>query len=281
MKPAPYARTGMIKVIGFLIKKNKRYAYVLDNYVWGVCVREFTIEEFEKRYKPSSIAKDKIHTILRGLSSYAIYAGMTRPAARVLPLMTYMSEGDVKLAIEKGSATKAKHEAGAESDAKKDGAPKKLFGAALKSYNARLEREAAAAESAAQASGAEPKKPVVELAPEAVAAHSLAAELSADLTKIEEAGGDPEAVVAPKKKWTKPDPNAPKKVAKGFDVAGLKDAKGDWKSSSAMFKGLLLEGGKTDDQIFKAVQKKFGLDDGKKGYVAWNRGWLKRHNLLK
>lgn len=287
MKPHPYARTGTVKLIGFLIHETKRYAYILDNYVWGVHVKELTIDEFKGQYTPSNSPTDQIQTILKGLASYAVYAGMTLPAARVLPLLIPMSEGDIKVATDKGNEMQDKFNAGAEAEAKKDGVPKKLFGAALKSYNTRMERETAAAEAAAVKSGSKP----LPLPPEAVAAHAMAAEVSEDLTKIEEAGDNPQEVIAPKPK--KPASKAPKpepkpkvekptqKPKQQFDAAKLKGADGEYKAPSGMFKGLLLEGKLNDDQIFKAVQKKFGLDDSKRGYVAWNRGWLVRNNLLK
>ncbi len=277
MKPRPYARTGTVKLIGFLIHETKRYAYILDNYVWGVHVKELTQEEFSGQYGPTNPPTEQITTILKGLSSYAVYAGMTKPAARVLPLLTPMSEGDIAMATKKGQETQAKFTAGAEAEAKKDGVPKKLFGAALKSYNARIEREAAAAEAAAVKSGAKP------LPPEAEAAHSMAADVSDTLTKLEEAGEDPQAIVSPKPRKNKKavEVAATQKPKQDFDIAKLKGPDGEYKSSSGMFKGLLLEGKLSDDEIFKAVQKKFGLDDGKRGYISWNRGWLIRNGLLK
>lgn len=47
-------------------------------------------------------------------------------------------------------------------------------------------------------------------------------------------------------------------------------------SAASMFKELIMAGGKTDDQIFAAVQKKFGLDDNKRSYVAWYRKDLEK-----
>jgi hypothetical protein len=53
------------------------------------------------------------------------------------------------------------------------------------------------------------------------------------------------------------------------------------RSASQMFKDLILEGKHTDDEIFKKVQKEFGLDDNKRSYVAWNRNDLVKKGLLK
>lgn len=45
-------------------------------------------------------------------------------------------------------------------------------------------------------------------------------------------------------------------------------------TASAMFCDLIMAGGKTDDQIFKEVQKKFQLSDDKRSYVKWYRNKL-------
>lgn len=45
-------------------------------------------------------------------------------------------------------------------------------------------------------------------------------------------------------------------------------------TAAAKFQELIMEGKKTDDQIFAAVQKEFGLDDSKRSYVKWYRNYL-------
>lgn len=47
-------------------------------------------------------------------------------------------------------------------------------------------------------------------------------------------------------------------------------------SVSSRFCELIMEGKKTDDEIFAIVKKEFGLSDDKRSYVSWNR-----NNLLK
>lgn len=47
-------------------------------------------------------------------------------------------------------------------------------------------------------------------------------------------------------------------------------------SASNLFKQLIMEGKLTDDAIFAKVKEKFGLDDKKRGYVAWYRNHLKK-----
>lgn len=53
-------------------------------------------------------------------------------------------------------------------------------------------------------------------------------------------------------------------------------AKAKKPSASQMFQQLIMEQKLTDDEIFAAVQKQFGLDDKKRNYVGWYRAYLKR-----
>lgn len=45
-------------------------------------------------------------------------------------------------------------------------------------------------------------------------------------------------------------------------------------TAASRFQDLIMEGKKTDDQIFAVVQKEFGLDDNKRSYVKWYRNYL-------
>lgn len=45
-------------------------------------------------------------------------------------------------------------------------------------------------------------------------------------------------------------------------------------TAASRFQELIMEGKKTDDQIFATVQKEFGLDDSKRSYVKWYRNYL-------
>jgi hypothetical protein len=47
-------------------------------------------------------------------------------------------------------------------------------------------------------------------------------------------------------------------------------------SASSMFCELIMEGKLTDNEIFETVQKEFGLDNKKRGYVGWYRNNLKK-----
>lgn len=93
---------------------------------------------------------------------------------------------------------------------------------------------------------------------------------------IEMASKKPAAKAAAKKA-------APAKTAKTAKSKAPAAAKGEKKergpSAASMFKELIMAGGKTDDQIFAAVQKKFSLDDNKRSYVAWYRNDLTKKGL--
>jgi hypothetical protein len=65
--------------------------------------------------------------------------------------------------------------------------------------------------------------------------------------------------------------NEEKKAARA--AAGPKEKKA---TASSMFCDLILEGKQTDDQIFAAVQKAFGIDDSKRSYVGWYRNKLRK-----
>jgi hypothetical protein len=75
------------------------------------------------------------------------------------------------------------------------------------------------------------------------------------------------AAKAPAKEPAK-EPSA-KPAAKPAAKAGEKKV-----SAAQMFQDLIMEGKLTDDQIFKKVQEKFGLDEKKRGYVKWYRNHL-------
>lgn len=69
------------------------------------------------------------------------------------------------------------------------------------------------------------------------------------------------------------------RLASGKDKGGSRVVAGD--TAAAMFRRLILAGDMTDDQIFKAVQEKFGLADNRRAYVNWYRKELEKKGLLK
>ena len=69
-------------------------------------------------------------------------------------------------------------------------------------------------------------------------------------------------------------------VTEGSKAPAAKKEADEKKPSAAnMFKELIMEGKKTDDQIFAAVQKAFGLDDNKRSYVKWYRNDLTKKGM--
>lgn len=50
-------------------------------------------------------------------------------------------------------------------------------------------------------------------------------------------------------------------------------------SVSATAQALILDG-KTNDEVWHALQKKFGLDESKRGYPSWYRSYLRRLGIL-
>lgn len=67
----------------------------------------------------------------------------------------------------------------------------------------------------------------------------------------------------------------PAKAAKEKKAPAEKKPKADRGPTAAKrFQELIMEGKKTDDQIFAVVQKEFGLDDSKRSYVKWYRNYL-------
>ena len=70
-----------------------------------------------------------------------------------------------------------------------------------------------------------------------------------------------------------------KPVAKATEKKPVAKATEKKSSASAMFKELIMAGKLSDDGIFAAVQKEFGLADNKRYYVGWYRGDLKRKGM--
>lgn len=82
---------------------------------------------------------------------------------------------------------------------------------------------------------------------------------------------------APAKKPTAPPTKKAEPKAKAEPKKAEPKAKGEKRESAAqLFKDLIMEGKLTDEQIFKKVQAKFGLDDNKAGYVKWYRNDLRK-----
>lgn len=78
-----------------------------------------------------------------------------------------------------------------------------------------------------------------------------------------------------KKREVKSEPKE-KPVRKRASRRAKKSIEAEYKSASAMFQGLIMDGKLTDDEIFAQVQQAFSLDDKKRSYVTWYRNNLKK-----
>ncbi len=95
---------------------------------------------------------------------------------------------------------------------------------------------------------------------------------------IEMASKKPAAKAAAKNAAKNAAPAKKTAVKKG-PVAPKKEAGERKPSAASLFKELIMAGGKTDDQIFAAVQKKFVLADDKRSYVGWYRKDLEKKGM--
>ncbi len=316
MDRRPVGYGTIITMVGFLVGKTKTHALVLENSVWAISVKKIKLKEFQTSYKPLVLNEDDMMQRLNDMAKYAGYVGMTAEAADYLPLLYPMTQEEIYVAKTKGKETQARHTDQAIAEEKKE---RPLAGAALKARNARLEREAADSQAevdnkivepgtstnATERAGIkaddigtdEPKMPRVKITPstvdrrrtgkKATEARELAKEVTEALTEIEAEGGNPADVLSkakPKPKKTKS--TIDKRFGpKPFDAAKLKGPDNSYKSASAMFKSLIIENEgkkkpKTDDEIFADVKTTFGIDDSKRGYVGWNRNWLKKQGII-
>jgi len=288
----------------FVVDIDKKRALILDNFVWAVATKEIPIAEWRKEWKVVQLPDEKVEKILQGLSNYALYAGMTPEAAEYLPQLYPMSTSVIAVARHKGEETLAQFKTQAAAEEASDKTGRKLTGAALASVAAKeMEKIEAAQKDPAPKPKTEPSidedylnQPPRDTIEEkhlstdkAKKAKKLAREVSKELTEAEARGENPAKLM--KSSLTGPTKKAVLKAektarAKPFDATKLKGSDGQYKSVSAMFKGLLIENETkktklTDDQIFEAVRKKFGIDESKRGYVSWNRNWLKKEGVIK
>lgn len=278
------------KTFCFLVDLTKERALVLDNLVWAVATKAIPIKEWRKEWKTVTLPEDKITKMLSNLAAYAIFAGLTPEAAEYLPQMTPMTEAAQRVAKAKGVELLERYKTQAEIEEAAEKAGRPLHGAALIAKARKIMADAGeTGETHVLSTAAEPEQ-LVEPGTANNAAETDGAisarrrgtgtakklkRLADDVTKVlaeaEAKGENPAKTLAQAK--------VPKPPAK-FDRAKLKGADGQYKSASAMFKGLILEAKLSDEAIFRAVQKKFGLGDDKRSYVNWNRNWLKKEGIL-
>ena len=172
-------------------------------------------------------------------------------------------------------------------------APRKLAGAAAAAVKRKEERLAAEAKKLAGEVSDDQTKLEASGAADARLPAQTGGRKKGETAKKPAAKKTETAKKEPKVTKSTPSPDQAKRILKGsarsdsqvtadsqFDPSKLKNADGDYKSASAMFKGLLFEGKKSDDAIAKEVDKKFGLGEQKaKDYVKWNRGWFRRQGV--
>lgn len=274
-------------MVTLVVDADTHWVVKLWNAVSFIHAKVVPREEFEQDYKPVRLVDDGVRMVLHQFRGYARTVGMTPEAAVYLTKLTEMPPADVQVAITQGLETKAKIQKEAQKMASEEQnslpsgkAPRKLAGAALKAVQRKEERLAAEAKSLASA--------VTDDKVEEEKADVVDARLPSTPVKRSSKKGE-----TPKLTKDTPSADQAKKIIKGkanrnaqvdptgqFDASKLKDAQGNWRSASAMFKGLLFEGKKTDDQIATAVDKQFGLGEQKaKDYVKWNRGWFRRQGV--
>jgi len=273
--------------------------------------RHFDEAEFDRHYKPIEISKDHVSKLIANWKRVALSMGITCEAAEVLvPKFIKLTKEEYDMSTEEGSvkeaaildSAQAEHDKDVKTGATTGKAPRKLAGAALLAVQRKAEREAAAKAEAKADKPAKPAKPPRTSTKVMKLAEEVSEELKAegddgkvDATLAGKAIREPKAKKPVKAKKTEP-AEKPAKAAKvekpakapktkpaadgAFDVSKLKNADGEYKSASSMFKGLLIEGKLTDVKIAEAVDKKFDLGDQKaKDYVKWNRGWFRRQGI--
>lgn len=284
MKLEPHGQTSFGRSASvYVYKRTKTHVSFITNRVSFIGTKTYTIEEFNGWYEPRPLSDQALANVLQQMKRYAIKVGLATEAGEILPKLVRMTREELNEALSKGKMTESKIAAAAAKEMEQmmasGGAPRKLYGAAAKSAAEKAARLAAEAKELATGPATE--------------------ELKAD----EAAGKDVRLKPASKRKEPKIEATTPKKkeankvlkdvaakaegkptradkAAKGFDVAKMKKADGSYRSASSMFKALLFEKPeRTDESIFKEVQKQFGLSDDKISYVKWNRGWFEREGI--
>ena len=274
--PATFGNWASIYVYG----RTRTHVLTISNRVSFIGTKAFTHADFERWYIPRPVSKPTMERILVQMKGYAIKVGLATEAAEVLPKLIKMTKDEINQALAKGKMTESRIALSAakemEYEMSTGKAPRKLFGAAAASAEAKAKRLAAEAKVLAGE--------VTEELKEKEAAGATDVKLgsaSKKAAKIDVAETTPRKGKATKIIKEVAAKNEGKKLAepKGFDPAKLKKD-GKWRSASSMFKGLIYEHPDwADEKIFKLVQKEFDLADDRIGYVKWNRGWLKSQGV--
>lgn len=300
-KPIPYMlRSFKGTMVSLAVEVDKHWLVVLSNKVSFIHAKLWERDEFEADYHEARLVSDGVDYVLRQFRGYANSVGMTPEAAVYLPKLVKMTAEEIRNAIILGLATQQRIQKEARIMAQADGqtlgnkAPRKLGGAALKAVQAKEARLAAEAKLlTAKVSDDQTKTETADTVDATLPKAKPARKKAEPKTAAAPAAKTPKAKKEPEVTKDTPKARDAAKILKGkarsdaqvsldgaFDPSKLKNAEGDYKSASAMFKGLLYEGKLSDDAIAKQVDKKFSLGETKaKDYVKWNRGWFRRQGV--
>lgn len=302
MTPTPHQlRNFNGSLIWLVVEEDKNWVVVLWNRVSFIHAEVRERAEFEKDYQLARLVSDGVKTVLRQFRGYANSVGMTPEAAVYLPKLAGMPAEEITHATTLGLATQQRIHKEALKMAQAEGkeitgkAPRKLGGAAAAAVERKQARLAAEAKIlAGQVSEDQKAADTPEVAdaklPKASAKAGTKKDSKKPAAKKEAAKPadkgpaiaktTPKAKDVPKILNGKVRSHAQVSADGEFDPAKLKNSDGDYKSASAMFKGMLFEGKLSDADIAKQVDKKFSLGEAKaKDYVKWNRGWFRRQGV--
>lgn len=226
----------------------------------GLRVSDMTESAFNKEYKP--IPGYPLHKAIEQYIEFGTYCGMTE---QVKELFQSMLEGiakkekvDTKLALTKLQSAKVLSSTPAAEAAK----------------NKAAKRKAAEDDSPPWDEDDQPSVPETKKKDKA----SVSGKAS---DKLPAKGKESKAVKQPAKEDKKAMATTrATKVPAATTQKNTGSIKTGKQSAAQMFRDLILTGSYDDDQIFKMVQKEYGLDDSKRNYVAYYRRELKQKGLI-
>lgn len=209
-----------------------------DGYLDGLKVEAMGVREFDEDWKPLSD-----YPVAKAARCYAGFApdiGATEEAMHELAKFTTITKEEITMATAKrNAASPVKGAAAKNEDA---------------THKASLRTGTKKDDLPAHGKAAKPAK-------------EPAAKPKATKGKAAEAKPEPKKAAAPK--GGKAQGGTAGKPGTKTNSLGIETA-------ANMFRTLIREGKLSDDAIFKKVQAKFGLDDGKRSYVGWYRNQLKK-----
>lgn len=226
----------------------------------GLRVSDMTESTFNKEYKP--IPGYPLHKAIEQYIEFGTYCGMTE---QVKELFQSMLEGimkkekvDTKLALAKLQSAKVLSSTPAVKAAKRKA----------------TKRKAAEDDSAPWGEDEQPSVPETKKKVKASVSGKTSDKLP---TKGKEGKTVKQSAKEDKKTMATTRATKVPAAATQKNTGSIKTGK---QSAAQMFRDLILSGGYDDDQIFKMVQKEYGLDDGKRNYVAYYRRELKQKGLI-